>query len=113
MAWVGMMEDQSGTWSPRRTTGSRSPPRPRAWWRLLKEIGRVYPPVMLANAEAVANGAPEVSAVVDGRPWTQQTFAYQAKCLMWLRESHAALPPSARDTLSGLLGPAGLAPLLG
>jgi len=109
-AWVGMMEDQSGVepgddaWiSP------LSPPSTLAG--LLKEIGRVYPPVMLANAKAVRNGAAEVEATVDGQAWTQQPFPYQAKCLGWLRDSHASLPDTARAGVDALLQPAGLAPL--
>lgn len=110
-AWVGMMEDQSGAEPADNSWISLADPPP-SLVALLAEIGRVYPPIMLANAKAVAEGAAEISAVVDGQPWTQQPFPYQAKCLMWLRQSHAALSPAARQTLSPLLGPAGLSALL-
>jgi hypothetical protein len=32
-------------------------------------MGRVYVPVMLANANAVMQGAKKVETEVDGRPW--------------------------------------------
>ncbi|HEX5379860.1 MAG TPA: glutathione S-transferase, partial [Phenylobacterium sp.] len=74
---------------------------------ILKEIGRVYPPVMLANARAVMSGAAEVEAVVDGQAWTQQPFPYQAKCLGWLREAHGALDAGAKARIDRLLAPTG------
>jgi hypothetical protein len=78
---------------------------------LLAEIGRVYPPVMLANAAAVASGAAEVTAEVDGQAWTQQPFPYQAKCLGWLRQARADLPGQARGQVDALMAPAGLSGL--
>lgn len=111
-AWVSLMEDLSGlepddlAW----TSLDRAPPTLRA---LLAEIGRVYPPVMLANAEALATGAAEVKAQVEGQPWLQTPFAYQAKCLQWLRDSHAALPQAARSQVDALLRDASLSALLG
>ncbi len=109
-AWVGMMEDLSGLepaegdWLDLRET----PPTLAA---VLAEIGQVYPPVMLANAQAVATGAGEVQAEVDGQPWTQQPFPYQAKCLGWLREAHRALPTQARPQVDAILQAAHLSEL--
>jgi len=91
-AWVGMMEDQSGV-EP-------------------SEIGRVYTPVMLANARAVMSGAAEVSAEVDGQAWTQQPFPYQAKCLKALRDGRAALAPEARKIVDAALDGTGCEALL-
>ncbi|MEL6259116.1 MAG: glutathione S-transferase, partial [Pseudomonadota bacterium] len=72
---------------------------------LLTEIGRVYAPFLLANAKAAMAGETEFETVIDGRPWTQPTFPYQAKCLQWLREAYGELPDDARasvdQTLSG------------
>ena len=109
-AWVGIMEDQSGVepeehgWISVDALPSTLPP-------LLAEIGRVYVPVMLANATAVKGGAAEVEAVVDGHAWTQQPFTYQAKCLQWLRQSRDGLSPEAQATVDRVLAPAGLSPL--
>ena len=109
-AWVGMMEDLSGL-EPTDRDWLSVDPVPETLTALLAEIGRVYPPVMLANAQAVASGAAEVTAQVDGEPWSQQPFPYQAKCLGWLRQAHAALPGQARGQVDAILAPAGLAGL--
>ena len=56
----------------------------------------MYAPFLLANAAALASGAERVECEIDGRPWVQQPFPYQGKCLAWLREAHAALAPADR-----------------
>ena len=58
---------------------------------LLSEIGRVYAPFLIANAAAVQSGADKVECTIDGQPWEQDPFVYQAKCLKWLREAYTAL----------------------
>ena len=111
-AWTGMLEDQSGV-EPGENgwmSAANPPPTLKA---LLAEIGRGYAPVMLANARAVAEKVSEVSAEVDGQPWVQQPFPYQAKCLAWLRESHAALGAADRGTVDALLAGTGLTALIG
>jgi hypothetical protein len=45
--------------------------------------------------------------VVDGQPWTQAPFPYQAKCLKWLREGREALPDAARAKVDAVLAPTG------
>jgi glutathione S-transferase len=109
-AWVSMMEDLSGLEPSDGDWMSLDTPSPTLA-ALLTEIGRVYTPVMLANAEAVLGGAEQVEAVVDGKPWTQSPFPYQAKCLVWLREARAALAPPDREQVDGLLAPTGCLPL--
>jgi hypothetical protein len=109
-AWVGLMEDQSGV-EPRDDGWVSMDVPPDTLNGVLAEIGRVYPPVMLANAAAVAAKADEVRAEVDGEVWTQQPFPYQAKCLGWLRQSRADLSPKARQQVDGVLEPAGLSGL--
>jgi glutathione S-transferase len=106
-AWVGMLEDLSGL-EPQDGDWSAADRLPQTLGAILAEIGRVYPPVMLANARAVMTGAPEVAATVDGQPWSQQPFPYQAKCLGWLREAHSALSAKARSTVDAVLAPTGL-----
>ncbi len=66
---------------------------------LLCELGRVYAPFMLANARAVEQGAAKVECEIDGQPWVQEPFVYQAKCLRWLREAYAALDEAACERL--------------
>lgn len=109
-AWVGLMEDQSGL-EPTDADWDASDALPETLLAILAEIGRVYTPVMLANARAVTSGASAVDAVVDGQPWSQQPFPYQAKCLGWLRAHYSGLDPAVRARLAPVLERAGLAPL--
>ena len=111
-AWVGMMEDQSGL-EPSDADWLSAADLPATLAAILAEIGRVYPPVMLANAAAVMSGASEVNAVIDGQAWSQQPFPYQAKCLGWLRDARSALPGPARAQVDALMSPAGLSSLFG
>jgi glutathione S-transferase len=106
-AWVGLIDDLSGLEpadSDWMAPASASPTL-RA---LLAEMGRTYAPVMLANARALAAGEAEVRGEVDAQPWTQPPFAYQAKCLQWLRAARGALAPDARDTADAALTGSGL-----
>ncbi|HWA64146.1 MAG TPA: glutathione S-transferase N-terminal domain-containing protein [Caulobacteraceae bacterium] len=112
-AWTSLMEDLSGLEPDEGLAWTRPDAVPDTLKALLAEIGRVYPPVMLANARALMSGEKEVRATVEGQPWTQQPFPYQAKCLQWLRASHGELPAPARASVDGLLADSGLAPLFG
>lgn len=105
-AWVGMLEDQSGV-DPEEDGWFDPENLPPTLVALLAEIGRVYPPVMLANAKAVMNKDAEVVAEVDGSDWRQQPFPYQAKCLGWLRDSRAALSPTDRARVDAILAGTG------
>jgi glutathione S-transferase len=104
--WTGMLEDLSGL-EPTEADWITTETIPDTLVALLTEIGRVYPPVMLANARALMSGADKVEAVVDGQPWTQAPFPYQAKCLKWLREAREALPEAARARVDAVLAPTG------
>lgn len=105
-AWVGMMEDQSGV-EPTQDGWNDIDALPQTLIALLTEIGRVYPPVMLANARAVMERAPDVAAVVDGQAWSQQPFPYQAKCPQWLRSSRAELDAGALARVDSVLAATG------
>ena len=94
--WVGVAEDLSGLevsdadW----LTGSDLPPTLTA---LLREVGRLYAPLLRANAHALQSGQTEFTAQVDAQAWTQQVFPYQAKCWMWLRRDYQALASNERQ----------------
>ena len=107
-AWVDLMDDMSGL-SPKDSDWISPTAVPDTLVGLLTEIGRVYPPVMLANAKALMSGADQVETEVDGLPWRQPPFPYQAKCLQWLRASHGALTGASRDQVDALMAASGCA----
>jgi len=111
VAWVDVVEDLSGLepdardWTPRDAV-------PDTLRALLAEVGRVYVPFLLANADALDRGAERVECTIDGRPWVQRPFPYQGKCLRRLREEHAALGGDERRAVAALLAETGCARLL-
>lgn len=109
-AWVDLMDDQSGV-EPQESDWISRDAIPDSLKALLGEIGRVYTPALLANAAAIESGAEMVEAEIDGKPWTQKPFPYQAKCLMWLREAYQALNQADRADLDAILSGTGLEPL--
>lgn len=95
--WLAHVDDASGVegaWEPGWATPVEA---------LLSEAGRIYAPFLLANAAALAAGESRFRIEVDGLPYEQGTFGYQAKCLNALRSRHADLPGAARDEVSPLL----------
>lgn len=106
VAWVHGMEDLSGLephdgdWLPLREL-------PATVRELLGEIGRLYVPLLLANAQAVHAGAAQFTTSIDAQPWQQQAFPYQAKCLGWLRAQHQALAADARAAFDAAIDDSG------
>jgi glutathione S-transferase len=103
-AWLDRMEDLSGheatTWITRTEIIDHL-------GELLEEIGRVYAPFLLANAQAIASGNTTFETTLDGQPWTQPVFPYQAKCLEILRQASHALMPEVREALDNVLAGTG------
>jgi glutathione S-transferase len=101
-AWIDRVDDLSGLdpaeedWDRLETASARLKP-------LLKEIGRVYVPILQANADALARGEPDFTTQIDGREWTQPVFPYQAKCLGWIREAFDTLPEDAKAEAAAVL----------
>lgn len=110
LAWMDLMEDLSGLepddadWLGRDALGETV-------GSLLTEIGRVYTPFLLGNAEALARGAEQVECEIDGKKWVQKPFPYQGKCLGWLRERYQGLSLDDRVAVDGLLAGSGCEPL--
>lgn len=65
-----------------------------------------------ANATAVMQGAKKVEAEVDGLPWVQEPFPYQAKCIQWIGEEHAKLDAAARQAVLSIIAGTGCERLL-
>jgi len=101
-AWTERCEDLSGLNVTDDDWMDLSDP-PDTLRELLSEIGRVYAPFLLANAVAVGQGAARVRCEIDGRPFEQDAFPYQAKCLVWLREAYASLSGADAMRVDGIL----------
>ena len=69
---------------------------------LLSEIGRVYAPALLANAKAVQAGKATMATNIDGQPWEQPTFPYQAKCLQWINEEYQQLGSNGQGQIDAI-----------
>ena len=106
VAWVDVVEDLSGH-EPSDADWVRREALPGSLRALYAEVGRVYAPFLLANADALARGAGRVECTIDGRPFVQKPFPYQGKCLAWLREAHAALAAGDRAALDAFLAGTG------
>ena len=106
VAWVDLVENLSGLepcdeqWMTRDAV-------PETFTALLAEVGRVYAPFLLANADALERGAERVEGTIDGRPWIQKPFPYQGKCLAWLRQAHAGLAVDDRSAVDAILAGTG------
>ena len=111
VAWVDQVHDQSGL-EPTRQDWTDLEEQPESLKELLSEIGRVYAPAQLANAQAVEKGEKTWECEIDGARWVQQTFPYQAKCLRWTKERYEALPPSERAMVDDALKDTGIEQML-
>jgi glutathione S-transferase len=112
VSWVSHLDDLSSL----EVEDTPWPSRDEALVTLrpfLVEVGRVYAPFLLANARALASGASEVRCEIDGRPWSQQPFPYQGKCLKWLREAREALSAADRKFVDSALESSGADAIFG
>lgn len=105
-AWVSKMEDLSGV-EIADDGFVQANDLPPTILELLKEVGRTYVPVMLANANALENSLESVEALVEGKEWVQEPFPYQGKCLQWLRIEYARLDEEDRQRVDSLLAGTG------
>ncbi len=105
-AWLEVVEDLSGL-EPADDDWNRRDALPETLRALLGEVGRVYAPFLLGNAEALERGAERVECTIAGQKWVQKPFPDQGKCLRWLREARAALTPDDRAWVDALLAGTG------
>lgn len=110
-AWVEVCEDHSGL-EPEDSDWMAPGSIPQTIIALLQEFGRVYVPALLANEKAIAEGRTTFDTEIDGRPWTQQAFPYQAKCAQWIRNEYADLSATDRATVDHVLAGTGIEALL-
>ena len=105
-AWTEKLEDLSGL-DPLESDWITRDAIPPTIMDLLREVGRVYAPYLVANAAAVEAGDAELSTTIDGKPWVQKPFPYQRKCNVALREARAALSDADRAALDAILSGTG------
>lgn len=60
-------------------------------------------PFVIANAEALANGADEVVCEIGDVAFRQGGFGYQGKCVQWIRDAYNALATVDRDRVDAVL----------
>lgn len=106
LSGVSLKDENAGWFDP-----SSLPPTLKA---LMAEVGRLYAPFMLANAEAVQRGQADFECRLDDGKvlWRQASFKYQAKCLGWLREHYVSLPIPERQVVDSVLAGTGCAAML-
>ena len=105
-AWTDLVDDLSG-----------QPAADDAWLAegdvqtvlgdLLHEIGRTYAPALLANAKALQAGKKQMTATIDGQPWEQPSFPYQAKCLQWINTEYQQLDTATQKRVNEILAGTG------
>ncbi|MBH80500.1 MAG: glutathione S-transferase [Gammaproteobacteria bacterium] len=105
-AWTDLVDDLSGhagdaaSWMPIDDVAD-------VLGDLLREIGRVYAPALLANAEAIQRGESEMETHIDGQRWVQPVFPYQAKCLQGIRQAYTDLDDGSRRAVDDLIAGTG------
>jgi glutathione S-transferase len=105
-AWTDIVDDLSG--NPGDDADWMAPDAvSNVLGDLLKEIGRVYTPALLANADAIQAGREQVETVIDGKPWVQPPFPYQAKCLQWINQEYQALGSNGQGQVDAILADTG------
>ena len=110
-AWVALVDDLSGL-APQDDQWNARDALPATLIAILAEAGRTYVPLILANGRALMTQASRVETVIEGRPWVQNVFPYQGKCLKWLREEFAALSAPDQAAATAILEAAGCAALI-
>ena len=104
-AWVDVIDDLSG--QPDSGDWQVADEVKESLTDLLTEVGRVYVPALLANAEALAASSNQMRTTIDGRDWQQPAFPYQAKCLQWINEEYQKLEKVSQAQVDGLLAGTG------
>lgn len=102
--WLLRLDDASGVDGAWRDPSLVPPSTVTA---LLQHCGETYLPFLAANTRALQAGAGEVAVDIQGRPYAQAPFRYQAKCHDALRKKLAALGPDVRRRLDPVLEQAG------
>lgn len=103
-AWLDRAEDLSGHSADRWMARTSIAPH---LGELLGEVGRVYAPFLMANAQAATAGQQAFETTIDGQRWAQPVFPYQVKCLESLRQARNGMSAEARLALDSVLNGTG------
>ena len=109
-AWVEVVEELSGYLVSDDDWLDMDNP-PETLKNILPEVGRICAPYLIGNAKAVMEKSEKLEMELDGRPWEQNPFVYQAKCLQWLREAYATLNDGDRARVDSVLEGTGVSQL--
>lgn len=110
-AWVDIVDDLSGVAD--ETSWIDVSDVKEHLHDLLAEVGRTYVPALFANAEAIDRGDSRMETTIDGKPWEQPVFPYQAKCLLSIRQEFARLDQLDQDLVKAVLADTGCEQLVG
>ncbi|MEM7361171.1 MAG: glutathione S-transferase [Pseudomonadota bacterium] len=111
VAWTLLLEDLSGV-DPEDGDWLSLSQSVDTLRGLLREVGRVYAPALLANARALQSGDKQWEAEIDGATWSQQSFPYQGKCLQWINEQYQQLDQRDQQRVKQVLDGTGCEALL-
>lgn len=98
--WVITLDDASGVegeWQP------QAPWAEQTRKALLTVIAAEYLPFLRANAAALKAGEKMVTVSIEGQPYSQEAFAYQAKCYAEILRRWSALGSEVQQQLQPLL----------
>ena len=98
VAWVGLMEDQSGLMIEEDGWMSADDAIEQLT-DFFKELSRGYIPALIANHEAIEKGDKEWEATIDNCLWKQKSFPYQSKCLKWVNDEYNLLSESDKKKI--------------
>ena len=85
---------------------------PKSLKEFFAEVGKVYVPALITNAQALENGDESWETEIDGVVWSQKAFPYQAKCLKWIRKEFENLSVEDRTKVLEILDGSGCEKLL-
>jgi glutathione S-transferase len=110
--WTQTLDDCSGVDGEWAAADSSNP----AAEAMLRLIGEIYLPILLANARAIADGASPLqfalsqaktdnereskfTTPIGERTWHGKPDSYKLKCLIWLRRELADMPSASRESI--------------
>jgi hypothetical protein len=111
VAWVDVLDDLSGH-DAKNTSWTKLEDSPESLKNMLKEVGKMYIPALLANSEALIKGDETWEMKIDNAVWKQKTFPYQAKCLKWIKNEFDLLNQEDKKRVLNFLDDTGCETIL-